>query len=45
MDGKWPCIVMEYCAGGSLDKLLFVKRQLLTEKQIYKLLYDIATGN
>jgi hypothetical protein len=33
IDGTQPIIVMEYCAGGSLDKVLYDRRQQISEEQ------------
>jgi serine/threonine protein kinase len=44
MDGPQPILVMEYCGGGSLDKLLFVEQQPLSEKEKMDLVRGIAAG-
>jgi len=44
MDGTQPIIVMEYCAGGSLDKLLFDARQRISDEQKIRWVHEIALG-
>jgi len=44
LDGPQPIIVMEYCAGGSLDKLLFATNVALSDKQKIRLIRGIAAG-
>jgi serine/threonine protein kinase len=44
IDGTQPIIVMEYCAGGSLNKLLFDERQQISDEQKLRWLYEIALG-
>jgi serine/threonine protein kinase len=44
MDGPQPILVMEYCGGGSLDKLLFVSNQPLSEKEKINFVRGIAAG-
>jgi len=46
LDGAQPVIVMEYCAGGSLDKLLFdlPDGQTITNKRKMELIQGIARG-
>jgi serine/threonine protein kinase len=43
-DGTQPILVLEYCAGGSLDKLLFVDEQPMNETQKITLVRGIAAG-
>jgi predicted Ser/Thr protein kinase len=43
-DGPKPAIVMEYCAEGSLDKLLFDQSTPLPEGRILKIVQGIASG-
>jgi len=43
-DGLQPVIVMEYCAGGSLDKLLFDLHTNISEKYKIRLVRGIACG-
>jgi len=43
-DGSQPILVLEYCAGGSLDKLLFVDEQPMNETQKITLVKGIAAG-
>jgi serine/threonine protein kinase len=44
MDGPQPILVMEYCGGGSLDKLLFVSNQPLSEQEKINFVRGIASG-
>jgi len=44
IDGTQPIIVMEYCAGGSLDKLLFDENQPISNEQKIVWVYEIAMG-
>jgi serine/threonine protein kinase len=43
-DGLQPILVLEYCAGGSLDKLFFVDEQPMNETQKITLVKGIAAG-
>jgi len=44
IDGTQPIIVMEYCAGGSLDMLLYHKEQQISDEQKIHWVYEIAKG-
>jgi serine/threonine protein kinase len=44
IDGTQPIIVMEYCAGGSLDKLLYDKEQYISTEQKIRWVGEIAMG-
>jgi len=44
LDGPQPIIIMEYCAGGSLDKLLFDSKEKLSEEYKIQLVQGIAAG-
>jgi serine/threonine protein kinase len=44
IDGTQPIIVMEYCAGGSLDKLLYDKEQYISTEQKIRWVHEIAMG-
>jgi serine/threonine protein kinase len=44
IDGTQPVIVMEYCAGGSLDELLFDERKEISNEQKIGWVYEIAQG-
>jgi serine/threonine protein kinase len=44
LDGPEPAIVMEYCSGGSLDKLLFNNNQPITNERKIQLVHGIAKG-
>jgi serine/threonine protein kinase len=44
IDGTQPIIVMEYCAGGSLDKVLFDEKQQISLEQKIKWVQEIAEG-
>jgi serine/threonine protein kinase len=44
MDGPQPILVMEYCGGGSLDKLLFDRKQPLNEKEKINFVRGVAAG-
>jgi type II secretory pathway pseudopilin PulG len=44
IDGPQPIIVMEYCAGGSLDKLLYDREQIISNEQKLRWVYEIALG-
>jgi len=44
IDGIQPVIVMEYCAGGSLDKLLFDSNVKLNEEEMFHLVRGIVSG-
>jgi len=44
IDGTQPIIVMEYCAGGSLDKLLFDTEELISDEQKIRWVHEIALG-
>jgi c-src tyrosine kinase len=44
IDGPQPVIVLEYCAGGSLDVLLFDKREIISNEDKIKLVKGIAAG-
>jgi serine/threonine protein kinase len=44
LDGPQPVIVMEYCAGGSLDTLLFDSNTKLSDEQKLRLVRGIAAG-
>jgi len=44
LDGPQPVIVMEYCGGGSLDKLLFDSNMMLNDDQKIQLVHGIAVG-
>jgi serine/threonine protein kinase len=44
IDGNQPIIVMEYCAGGSLDKLLFDERAEISMEQKIEWVREIAEG-
>lgn len=44
IDGPHPILVLEYCAGGSLDKLLFEKKQPITNEAKIQFVKGIARG-
>jgi len=44
LDGPQPIIVMEYCVGGSLDKLLFDSNVKLSDEDKIRLVRGIALG-
>jgi len=44
LDGPQPVIVMEYCAGGSLDTLLFDSNLKLSDEQKIRFVRGIALG-
>jgi hypothetical protein len=44
IDGTQPIIVMEYCTGGSLDKLLFDTAQQISHEQKIRWVHEIALG-
>jgi hypothetical protein len=44
IDGTQPIIVMEYCAGGSLDTLLFDENKPITNEQKFGWVNEIARG-
>jgi serine/threonine protein kinase len=44
IDGTQPIIVMEYCAGGSLDKVLFDKKRYISNEQKMKWVHEVAQG-
>jgi ephrin-A len=44
IDGPQPILVMEYCGGGSLDKLLFERQQSLSENEKINFVQGIAAG-
>jgi len=44
LDGPQPVIILEYCAGGSLDKLLFDSNVKQSEEYKMKLVRGIAAG-
>jgi serine/threonine protein kinase len=44
LDGPQPAIIMEYCAGGSLDKILFDSKVKLNEEYKIQLVRKIAGG-
>jgi hypothetical protein len=44
LDGPQPIIVLEYCAGGSLDQLLFQTNVILSDEQKIRLVRGIAAG-
>jgi len=44
IDGTQPIIVMEYCAGGSLDKLLYDKGLPISNEQKIRWVHEVAEG-
>jgi predicted Ser/Thr protein kinase len=44
IDGTQPVIVMEYCAGGSLDKMLFDTEEHISDEQKIRWVHEIALG-
>jgi serine/threonine protein kinase len=44
LDGPQPIIVLEYCAGGSLDKLLFQTNVTLSDEHKIRLVRGISAG-
>jgi hypothetical protein len=44
IDGTQPVIVMEYCEGGSLDKLLYDMNQQISNDLKIRWVYEIALG-
>jgi hypothetical protein len=44
IDGTQPIIVMEYCAGGSLDKILFDEKVPISNEQKIEWVHEIAEG-
>jgi hypothetical protein len=44
IDGTQPIIVMEYCAGGSLDKLLYDTEEQISNEQKIRWIREIAEG-
>jgi len=43
-DGTQPIIVMEYCAGGSLDKVLYDTEEHISDEQKIRWVHEIALG-
>jgi serine/threonine protein kinase len=44
IDGTQPIIVMEYCAGGSLDTLLYDSHERISNEQKIEWVHEIAEG-
>jgi len=44
IDGTQPIIVMEYCAGGSLDKVLYDTEEHISDEQKIRWVHEIALG-
>jgi serine/threonine protein kinase len=44
IDGTQPIIVMEYCGGGSLDRILFNRNEYISLEQMMHWIRGIATG-
>jgi len=44
LDGTQPIIVMEYCAGGSLDKLLYDTKEQISMEEKVKWIHEVAQG-
>jgi tRNA A-37 threonylcarbamoyl transferase component Bud32 len=44
VDGTMPIIVLEYCPGGSLDKILYGTKEQISEKQKLQWIRDVAMG-
>jgi len=44
IDGTQPIIVMEYCGGGSLDKVLYDTVQEISDEQKIRWVHEIALG-
>jgi len=44
IDGTQPIIVMEYCAGGSLDKVLYDTQEHISDEQKIRWVHEIALG-
>jgi serine/threonine protein kinase len=44
IDGTQPIIVMEYCAGGSLDTLLYDREEQISEEQKIRWVNEVAMG-
>jgi len=44
IDGTQPIIVMEYCSGGSLDKLLFDERKTISNELKIQWVNEVALG-
>lgn len=44
LDGQLPCIVLEFCEGGSLDNRLFDSDVTMTQQQKIALIKGIARG-
>jgi predicted Ser/Thr protein kinase len=44
VDGTQPIIVLEYCTGGSLDKLLFDTEEHISDEQKIRWVHEIALG-
>jgi len=44
VDGTMPIIVLEYCPGGSLDKILYDTKEQISEKQKLQWIRDVAMG-
>jgi serine/threonine protein kinase len=44
IDGTQPVIVMEYCAGGSLDKVLYDTQEHISDEQKIRWVHEIALG-
>jgi serine/threonine protein kinase len=44
LDGAYPCIVLEFCGGGSLDKLVFNNSSSVTNEKRKELALKIAYG-
>jgi serine/threonine protein kinase len=44
IDGTQPIIVMEYCAGESLDKVLYDKEHNISNEEKIRWAYEIAVG-
>lgn len=43
-DGPHPVLILEYCDGGSLDKMLYESSTVLSTDQILEIVYGIAKG-
>ncbi len=44
LDGAYPCIVLEFCGGGSLDSLVFNHENTVTDAKRKELALKIAYG-
>ena len=44
LDGQLPCIVLEFCEGGSLDNRLFDSDVTMTQQQKIALIKGISRG-